>query len=110
VQPTVGRAIEVPHEVMTAIRLHKGAEDAGGLEDYLKRVAFRGNHQEIQDVLQACTLEDLDVFLEYVQSVADDTALFIDLLAVLSDFGNAEDTSPEKRAKIRPFVDRNVTL
>jgi len=101
---------EVPIEAMTAVRLKKGAQDAGGMPAYLERVVLRGNHQEIQDVLQACTVEDLGVFLDYVQSVADDTALFIDLLAVLSNYGNTEDISPEKRAKIRPFVELNITL
>ena len=103
-------ADSVPLEAMVAVRLKRGAEDAGGMMPYLQHVVNRGNHQEMRDVLQACSVSELDVLLGYVQTASDDTALFIDLLAQLSDFSNTEDVSPEKRAKLKDFVNRNVTL
>ena len=101
---------EIPLEVVTAVRLKRGATDAGGMSSYLDHVAKRGNHQEIKDVLQACNIGELVIFLERVNGVSDDIALFIDIIAVLADYSNTELVSPEKKAILKAFVNFNITL
>lgn len=106
----MGAVANVPIEALAAVRLQKGADDAGGMTSYLENVAKRGDHHEVTSVLLVCSLDELDQLLSHISSLSDDTALFIDLLAVLSDYSNTDDVSPEKRAKLRAFVDLNVRL
>ena len=106
-------SVDIPFEAMATVRLKRGAEDAGNMMTYLEHVVARGNHQEMRDVLQACSIVDIHQLIVSIGKLADDvdkTGLFIDLLAILSDFSNAGGTSPEKKALLQQFIDENIVL
>ena len=103
----------IPREAVLKLRLQKGAEDAGSMRQYLQRVINRADNHELCDVLDVCTLDELDELLTLLLKYGDDpsqTATFIQLLAMLSNYSNGEQISPEKRAMMKHYVDTNVTL
>ena len=99
---------DIPREMSAPIRYLKAINDCGSKQEYLQRAVKRGLKQELLNVMEACSLDDLAAIFDAVQKSYP--AHLFKILAVMSDFANQETVSLEKRAMIREFVDRNVTL
>jgi hypothetical protein len=109
--PVVASASPVgpPPEVAAWIRYEKAIWDAGSAKLYLQRAIRRRDESEINNILEACSLQDLQMFLDLFSQEIDDTAR-IKVLAQMSNFANQNNVSLEKRTLIRHFVDENVSL
>ena len=96
-------------EAALAIRLQKGIDDAGSIQNYLAHVVEREDEQEIADVLESCLMEHAELLLKMIGEI-EYMGRKINLLAILADYANGETVSPERGAIIREFVDVHVTL
>lgn len=101
-QPTI------PKEIAAWVRYEKAISDAGGTDEYLKRAARRINPVEMNNVLEAASLTDIDKLFVIVNDLDD--ACKYHMLALLSDFANGNTTSLEKREQINQFVNKNIML
>ncbi len=102
---------DIPREIAVRIRYLKAIEDCGTVSNYLARVVKRGLKCEVTNVLESCSLDELHVIFQLlVHCETKKPAHFFKIISVMSDFANEISVSLEKRAVIREFVDRNITL
>jgi hypothetical protein len=75
------------------------------------RVVRRANSVELSQVLEACSLDDLNILLEIVDELNNgDVGAFLKMLGLLSDFANGATASLEKRTVLLEYINKNVTL
>ena len=103
---------DMPKEMTAKIRYLKAISESGGsLNEYLKRAMRRASKDEITNIMEACSINDLTYVFNTLSDskVTTPTNLF-KILAVISDFANNDTTNLEKRTLIREFVDKQITL
>jgi len=95
---------------LARLRYKKAIADYNGdTKAYMHASIKRGDHKEITDIIEACSLVDLRIFFELLNSEPDDAKLY-DLLGAIVDFANLSTTSLEKRARIKAFAATKITI
>ena len=79
------------------------------MEKYIEHALVRRDRVELMNALEGMTLEELNIMFGVV-AACDDSVSKIDSLAALADYANLKTTSVEKRALIRPFINKHTSF